>query len=253
MTDFVNGTLTKGSTYAQTFTDVGAEHIGLYSMGIYGQDQWKVKPNLTLTLALRFEKAGNPTCGFNCFDRPSTTFEEVTHSASTPYNSTIQTGLNHAFKNLDFGVIQPRFGVAYTVKSKTVIRTGVGLFADQFQGNLVSRFFTNTPNVASFTTASGIVAAPGTPGSIFALVAASNAALQQGFVGGATLAQLTAAAPLFGPPSLYTQTDNFHIPRYLEWNFEIQQQISPAVTLSVNYVGNHGWDEYNQNPCAECL
>ena len=142
---------------------------------------------------------------------------------------------------------QPRVGLAYTVKSKTVIRAGVGLFADQFEGNLVSRFFTNTPNVANFTTASGIVAAPGTPGSMFALVAASNAALQQGFVGGATLAQLKAAVPLFGTPNLYTQADNFHIPRYLEWNFEIQQEISPAVTVSVNYVGNHGWDEYNQN------
>ena len=131
--------------------------------------------------------------------------------------------------------------------ASSLIRAGVGLFADQFEGNLVSRFFTNTPNVANFTTGSGIVAAPGTPGSMFALVAASNTALQQGFVGGATLAQLQAAVPLFGTPNLSTQSDNFHIPRYLEWNFEIQQEISPAVTVSVNYVGNHGWDEYNQN------
>jgi len=248
MNDFVNGTLANGSTYAQTFTDIGSEHIGLYSMGIYGQDQWKVKPNLTVTLALRFEKSGNPTCGRNCFDRPNSSFQEISHDVTQPYNSAIQTGLYNAFKSLDYGVIQPRFGLAYTLKNKTVIRAGVGVFADQFEGNLASRFFTNTPNVASFTTGSGTVAAPGTPGSVFAIVAASNAALQSGFKNGATLAQLQASVPGFTLPNLYTQSDNFHIPRYLEWNFEIQQQLSNALTFSVNYVGNHGWNEYNQTP-----
>jgi hypothetical protein len=142
-------------------------------------------------------------------------------------------------------VAQPRFGVAYTLDDKTVIRGGVGLFADQFAGTLVSRFFTNTPNVASFTTSSGTVA-PGVAGSASANVAASNAALQAGFGNGATLAQLQASVPGFALPNLYTQSDNFNMPRYLEWNFEVQRQITSKLTLIENYVGNKGWDEINQ-------
>ena len=128
---------------------------------------------------------------------------------------------------------------------KTVVRGGVGLFADQYQGTLASRFFTNAPNVASFTTASGIVA-PGVAGSAFGNVAASNAALQSGFSNGATLAQLQAAVPGFSVPNLYTQ-GAFSVPTYLEWNFEVQRQLSSKLTWSENYVGNRGWNETNQD------
>jgi hypothetical protein len=248
MTDFVNGSFTSpaGSQYAQAFPRIGAEHIGLYSLGFYVQDQWKVRPNLTVTLALPFLRSQNPSCGRNCFSRLNGTFEELTHDATVPYNSIIQTGLSNGFKNLDGIVVQPRFGIAYTMNSKTVIRAGMGLFADQFQGTLVSRFFLNAPNEIAFLTTSGIVA-PGVAGSAFANVAASNAAFQQGFANGATLAQLTASVPGFKPPNLYTQVDHFHIPQYLEWNFEVQRELTQRLTLSVNYVGNHGWNEYNQN------
>lgn len=247
VTDFYNGTLVNGSTYSQAFTRIGAEKIGLFSLGTYVQDQWKVSPNLTLTAAVRFESAENPSCARNCFARLPSTFQALNHDTTQPYNAAIQTGISNAFKNLDKVVVQPRIGFAYTVKNKTVIRGGFGLFADQFTGDLSTRFFTNAPNVASFTTGSGI-AAPGVAGSAFANVAASNAAFQSGFSSGATLAQLQKAVPGFSIPNLYTQVDNFHIPRWAEWNIELQQQFNDNLTLSVNYVGNHGWNEINQNP-----
>ena len=225
ITDFVNGSLVNGSTYAQTFARIGSEHIGLYTMGLYGQDQWRISPVLTMTLALRLEVASNPNCARNCFDGLTSTFQALNHDPTQPYNSAILLGQNNAFRNLG----------------------GVGLFADQFAGDLVSRFFTNTPNVASFTATSGI-AAPGVAGSAFGLAAASNAALQQGFGTGATLAQLQSSVPGFALPNLNTQANNFNISRYLEWNFEVQRELTRYITLTENYVGNHGWDEINQNP-----
>ena len=225
MTDFVNGSLANGSTYTQNFTRIGAEPIGLYSLVFYGQDQWQVRSNLTVTAAVQFTKSENPTCGHNCYARLPGTFEELSHNATQPYNSAIQVGLNQAFKNFDGILTLPRVGFAYTLLKKTVLRGGVGLFADQLQGVLNERFFLNAPNVAGFTATSGTVA-PGVPGSVFANVAASNAAFQQGFAGGATLAQLQTAVPGFAVPLFYTLADNFHTPRYLEWNFEIQQEFS---------------------------
>jgi Carboxypeptidase regulatory-like domain len=247
MSDFVNGALANGSTYAQSFTRIGSEKISLFSAGIYAQDQWKATPKLTVTAAIRFEIAGNPSCARNCFDGLNSTFENLNHAASQPYNSAISLGMPNAFRNLGGFVVQPRFGFAYSANDKTVIRVGVGVFADQFAGTLASRFFTNTPNVASFTTTSGIIA-PGVAGSAFGNVANSNAALQAGFGGGATLAQLQASVPGFALPNLFTQADQFNMPRYLEWNFEVQRQLTSRLVLSENYVGNHGVYEINQNP-----
>ncbi len=255
MTDFVTGKLTNGSTYAQNFTRIGAEHIDLYSMGIYGQDQWKVSPKLTLTLALRLDRSENPACAANCYAGLNSTFENLAHGATIPYNTAIQTGISRAFRGIDPIIPQPRIGVAYSLDSKTVIRSGFGLFSDDFAGTLNNRFFTNSPNVTSFTTAagSGLIAAPGVANSAFANVANSNTAFQTGFGSGATVANLQATVPGFALPNLYTQADEFHLPRYAEWNLEVQRELTPALVLDVNYVGNHGWDEINQNTYANAF
>jgi hypothetical protein len=37
-------------------------------------------------------------------------------------------------------------------------------------------------------------------------------------------------------------------PKYLEWNLEIQRALTRTTSVSINYVGNHGYDELMQNP-----
>jgi len=247
MTDFLNGSLDNGSTFSQAFPRVGAEPLSLYSAGFYVQDEWRARQNLTLTLALRFDHNSNITCGGNCFNEFGSPFSGITHSASTPYNSTIQTGLSHAFPDLQPVVVEPRVGVAYSVTKSTILRGGFGIFSDLYQGLIADRFITNSPGVASFTTSSGLVAL-NNPNSIFAADGNSNAAFQNGFAGGATLAQLQAAVPLgFNPPNFNTIEPKLKNPKYYEWNFEIQKQIANSYMLSVNYVGNKGTDEFSQN------
>jgi len=36
--------------------------VALWGIGVYGMDTWKIKSNLTLTLALRVERNSNPVC-----------------------------------------------------------------------------------------------------------------------------------------------------------------------------------------------
>ncbi len=62
MTDFVNGSLVNGSTFSQNFTQIGAEDLKMYSLGFYAQDEWKLRPNLTLTLAMRVDRNSNINC-----------------------------------------------------------------------------------------------------------------------------------------------------------------------------------------------
>lgn len=247
LTDFVNGKITPdgGSTYSQAFSLIGAEGLTLYSAGFYGQDEWKIRPNLTVTLALRMDRNSNIQCSARCFNELGTPFAAASHSASTPYNQSIKTGLTQAFPSVEPIVPEPRVGVAWNLAKSTVIRGGVGLFSDLYQGLIADRFITNSPAEASFTTTSGLVALNNS-GSIFANVANSAHAFQSGFANGATLAQLQAQVPGFNAPNFNTVAKELYNPKYLEWNFEVQQGFGTKYLLSVNYVGNHGYDEINQ-------
>ena len=250
MSDFLDGALDNGagSSFSQNFTNIGAEPLKMYSLGFYVQDEWKILPNLTATLALRMDRNSNITCGGGCFNEFGSTFAAADHSATTPYNATIHVGLPRAFPGVEKIVPAPRFGVAYSVTKSTVIRGGFGIFSDLYQGLIADRFITNSPAVAGFSTSSGLVAL-NDPNSIFATVANSAKAFQSGFASGATLAQLKASVPLgFAAPYFSTVENTLKNPKYYEWNLEVQQTLGKSYMVSLNYVGNHGHDEINQNP-----
>ncbi|MBV9508133.1 MAG: carboxypeptidase regulatory-like domain-containing protein [Acidobacteriia bacterium] len=246
MTDFVNGSLGNGSTYAQNFTNDGAELLSMYSLGFYVQDEWRARRNLTLTLTMRFDRNSNINCYSNCFNETLAPFGQFAHSATTPYNQTIHTGLGSAFPSVEGIVPEPRIGIAYNIARNTVLRGGFGIFSDLYQGLIADRFITNAPAVTSFTTSSGLVAT-GNPNSIFAIVNNSNAAFQSGFANGATLSQLQSAVAGFAKPNFNTIANEVHNPKFYEWNVELQQALGNNYMLSVNYVGNHGWDIFNQS------
>jgi outer membrane receptor protein involved in Fe transport len=246
MTDFANGNLANGSTYAQAFTSIGAENLTMYSAGFYGQDEWKVTPSLTLTLAVRMDRNSNITCGAGCFNEFATQpFGQLAHTATTPYNATIKTGLTQAFPNLEPIVPEPRVGLAWNATKSTVIRTGFGIFSDLYQGLIADRLITNSPAVASFTTSNGIVAT-GVGNTAQSFVANSYNAFRNGFASGATVAQLQAAVTGFSKPNFNTVGNELYNPKYYEWNFEVQQELRRNFLLSLNYVGNRGYQELNQ-------
>ena len=65
--------------------------------GFFAQDQWRVTPKLTLNYGLRYD---------------------------------FETGLGDQIDGY-YGAVQPRFGIAYSPDSKTVIRAGFGIFFDR--------------------------------------------------------------------------------------------------------------------------
>ncbi|MBZ5622864.1 MAG: carboxypeptidase regulatory-like domain-containing protein [Acidobacteriia bacterium] len=245
MTDFVNGSLDAGaSTYTQAFANIGAEPLTLYSLGFYAQDEWKVRPNLTLSLTLRFDRNSNIRCAGNCFNELLSTFGQIDHSATVPYNAVIHTNLQNAFPSVEPIVPQPRIGFAYSLNGSTVVRGGAGFFTDLYQAVLADRLITNSPAVATFTSTSGLVAL-NSPSSAFAKVQNSAAAFHAGFANGATLAQLQTSVPGFTTPAYNTIPNQLYNPKFYEWNLEVQHSIGNKYLFSLNYVGNHGYDEFN--------
>jgi hypothetical protein len=89
--------------------------------------------------------------------------------------------------------------------------------------------------------------AAGIAGSVFDIANSANQALNSAFRSGGTLASISASNPLFATPNLTTADAKIHLPRYYEWNLELQQQLPSNLALSVNYVGNRGVHEIVAN------
>ena len=250
MTEFVNGVVPSNgfSDYSQRYPNVNQVRIKLYSLGVYAQDQWKATSKLAFTGAIRLDRNANPACVQNCFARFTSPFANLSHDVNQPYNAVIKTGLGSALPDIEPVVVSPRLGLAYSIHDKTVIRGGVGLFTDLAPANIVDRFITNAPNVATFDTFGGAIT-PTVPGSMAQITAQSNAAFQTGFANGSTLADLEAAVPVgFSPPAFNDIGHKLLNPKFLEWNLELQQQLGSKSSISVNYVGNHGYDVMTDNP-----
>jgi hypothetical protein len=257
LTDFTTGQINAtglGDSFTQSFPDILAAHIRMASLGAYVQDEWKVRRNVTLTLGFRIEHDADPACLDNCFARMNTQFGTPGYvgGASVPYNQTITTGLHTEYQSLVSIVPEPRFGFAWKLDSKTVIRGGVGLFATLFSGSTAANVFGNAPSKFSPTVKFGEVGLPSDANSSAAQAYDAYNIFTSGFSKGYNYTQIVAAlSPIpYALPAYYSPPNNFTPPRTTEWSAEIERTLDPHDVLAVTYTGNHGFDQPLSNTWA---
>jgi outer membrane receptor protein involved in Fe transport len=245
--DFYNGS-GPSTSFLKSFPQALHRGFAAYDLGFYGEDDWAIRPNLKLTLALRFDRQSNSNCPTNCFARLAAPFESTDHDPGIPYNSAIQTGVSQAFYSATPIAVEPRFGFAWSPfgSKNTVVRGGIGNFRDFIPQQSLQGFALNSPNVNSFNVTGDL--SPDVANNIFSNATNSDTTFLRGFSQGATLADLLATDPGFSPPSLYGAQKQTRNPTYLEWNLELQHALGAATTFSLNYVGNHGVHEIFINP-----
>ena len=247
----------------QRFPTAVEQPFAYYQLGAYVEDGWRIRPNLTITGALRLEHPSNVICRHLCFAESNPWFS-LTHSGSIPYNQVITTGVEQflpfGFQNLEW---QPRVSFAWQpfgTSRNTVIRGGIGIFYDGFQSSLANNFAINPPNSNRFNPLGDNLAPTETTGNLFIDTAAINNAFVTGFITGQTRAQIIAniaatnptAAAFFSPPNL-TSSDRFtNAPQYQKWSLEWQQQLDRNDVVGVQYVGNHGIHELIRNAGVNC-
>jgi hypothetical protein len=231
--------------YQQQFPIHYDQPVSLYTLGFYAQDEWKALSNLTVTYGIRFEHNSNPVCHTNCYASLTSDFASLSTATTTPYNQLINSGVGVAFKDFQKVGYEPRVGFAYSpfgVDSKTVVRGGFGMFADSFPAQVADNLLNNAPTNLLASVGGGALN-PADAGSNAALAAGTNAGFHAGYSTGGSAASISATNPFFTPFNFFNATRKVSYPMYEEWNLQVQQEVAKGTSVSINYVGNHGYHE----------
>ncbi len=248
LSDFYNGGSTGDFLY-KYFPSALVQPFGLYRLGFYAQDEWRVAQGLKLTLSLRGDHASNPVCQHNCFARTVQPFPTMSHDINTPYNQSIQVGQRQEFMGMTNLAWQPRLGFAWQPlgsRDGLVVRGGIGLFYDGVPGITTESISQNPPYSNPFYVTSNNIS-PDEASNIFKDASDSNTAFLNAFSSGGTLGSILESVPGFSPPNLASAQQFIQLPQYQEWNLEIEKGFGANTVLSVNYVGNHGIHELVPN------
>jgi len=235
--------------YRQSLNLASDVPIALWGTGLYAQDEWAVRSNLKLTLALRAEHNSNPVCQFNCFANfkgPFATLASVTSSdpGDVPYSSDISYGQHQAYQGSDAVNWSPRLGFAWSPghDNKTVINGGIGIFYDNPAAGLVDNLLANPPVSVAIRVRppNGVLPFDPGPAGGASIWGASANAFNVSESYNQISSALTALGSVFAAPGVTALDGTIHSPTWYEWNLQVQRQLTGSTVLIVNYVGNHG-------------
>ena len=233
---------------------------------VYGQDVWKVTPNLTLTFGLRYG-ISEPIWEENGFETttsiPLTTFFERRMegaSRGVPYNEAISIQLSGKKNNAppmyskDKNNFQPRFAFAYSPKAsgklfgtllgrnnESVIRGGFGITNDYYGQQLAVSFDLN--NALGFSSSRNINA------NTYSVTGTSRplAPLFTGFSQDIrSLPNITVPGDLTFPQTasfsparpIQSSLDNAIIaPMHYNWNVTFERELPKGLVVQASYIG----------------
>lgn len=236
----------------QSFPRARSQRVSFYNLGLYAQDEWHVRPNLTVTLGLRVEHPSDPVCADRCFARLAGAFESVSHDPDQPYNQAIFINQRRAYPDLNSILWAPRLSFAWQpfgVSHNMVLRGGAGVFYDSLPGVLADLLSLNPPLRNQFSLINNNIA-PEETNSLFRDAAASNAAFLNAFSSGETLSQIKSEVSGFSPPAFVNPGRRILSPQYQKWSLELQQVFGAKTSVAIGYFGNHGIHELIQNMSA---
>jgi hypothetical protein len=204
----------------QQFTGTGELDLAVNEVGIYAQDEWHVRPGLTISPGLRYEAQFNPN------------YLEPT---APQYRFPLATSIPN-----DTKMIAPRLGLAWNITNsgRTVVRAGGGLFhAATYLSILANSILFNggNPEKAFSIALNNTTANPNVIQNAF-----QNAGMN---LTNAPLGNLPAFDSAFAFRNLGNFTNlapsyldpNFRNPRALQWQGAIEHQITRAITVSEDF------------------
>jgi Carboxypeptidase regulatory-like domain len=209
---------------------------------VFVQDDYKIKPNLTLNLGLRYQiQTGWSEVKGNEASFDPTVLNPVTNTLGAIwFGSTHANGRTHLQQPV-YNTFLPRVGFAYAMNPKTTINGGFGLFAynwsnDQY-GAGMGAAFGSKGNVVDQTN------------GLKPVVILSGSGANLPYVGNST-----------DPGAYNGQSFNYNayhepVGGSYQWNLQVQRSIGNDLVAKVSYIATHGHNlpfpaDINQVPQA---
>jgi hypothetical protein len=260
---FLVGEIDKGNSSNAALTQYAVQEFASRFRAIspYIQDNWKVSNKLTLDLGLRWDyfptvhEVSDNISFFNPnLANPVTGVNGALQFAGNGTNTcNCDTPANNFYKN--FG---PRFGMAYQLDDKTVIRGSYGVMfthgngvgggtASSLGGANVSLGFSVSPTFAATGQDQGGLLFLGTntafPTFNPAPGRAAGPAYGTGYTTNSPAAAQCGSTACTGAPSAVAYLDPYlgsRAPEYENWSFGFQHQWTQTFASTITYVGSQG-------------
>ncbi len=212
-----------------------AEGHRLKQFNFFIQDEYKIRPNITLNYGLRWEINKAPTEAGGRVYLPD-----------NPINSSQGVTFVHAdswLKTNNIGALGPRLAIAWNPRSdqKLVIRAGYGIYYDPLNSFMVTAVSGKVPGLV--TSCSSTIGSTTTPGCI----AAPDLRINQGFPYQLSPPTKKPSEFLKLPMDLYTNAPsvsvfdpNMKLPTVHQWNLSIQRELPGGLVAQAAYVGHRG-------------
>jgi hypothetical protein len=227
-----------------------ATGMRLKSPQAFVQDDWKIKPNFTLNLGLRWTgNTGMSEQGNRLGDFNQNLVNTTGPFAGTPGSIWIAP-LDHrtTLQKPVWNIFLPRVGFAWSLKNDTVVRGGAGFFAYNYSmdlyggegGGQMGFGATSQGSVSDPLSAAGDTGWISGTGNTTPLYLSSSAAMMANalpYIQGSKNPATYVTNPVFSPP--YEPYD-IKPGEIWEWNISVEHQFARDYAVSATYVGSHG-------------
>lgn len=204
--------------------------IRMRAAQMFAQDDFKIKPNLTLSFGVRYEiqggwsEVGNRIASFDpTITNPATNTPGAMWYAGNNGRTNLQANLYNTFL--------PRVGFVWTIQSKWSVRGAFGMFSHRWGADVYGVGAVRSPTafytIGSMTETDNInpvfqLSNPNPPINLFV-----------------PNAQTRTPAALNGQSVAYFP---YHTPasKLYSWSFGLQRELQQGMIAEVSYIGNHG-------------
>jgi len=248
---------------ARTGANLGLRY---YEYNVFGQDEWHIRKNLSLSFGLRYEYNTPPQENNRLVERTFT--DPLLNNGNIVGLKTFLRGRTEIF-DPDKNNFEPRIGLAWSPHvfgkdHETVLRAGFGVYHDQILGAVVSQSRNVFPNFITVNTSGFLRFDPATGNDFLTYFNPARGGITTGgvfvpLVRPGTLNTLNPALPVplvldcFGGNATGTCSNTFpnplsatlpdrtmHTPSAEQYGITFEQQLTRSTVLSVSYVGTRG-------------
>jgi hypothetical protein len=228
-------------------------HFRALDFSAYVQDDWKIRPRLTLNLGLRWEglstahELNNFLSNFRGLEDGQPGPISIIHPAGSQNVGTPGVSSCTLTTCFSAGNFAPRVSYAWDVfgNQKTVIRSGYGIYYQRVSNQSLLQTagglpFSEAISAQKFSVTPANPFPSILPNSAFPLSTDQVVPALTGFNGttGAPIFQSASGGPLSG--FFFFPIRSFHPPYAQQWNYNIQRALGKGWLLEVGYVGTRG-------------